>query len=63
MERDAVSVATLHDRHVVVTPESDEVVRALVADDVPFTDLEVAPASLEDAFLELTAQEKLEVAS
>ncbi len=63
VERDAVSVATFHDRHVVVTPESDEVVRALVADAVPFTDLEVAPASLEDAFLELTAQEKLEVAS
>ena len=37
--------------------------RALVADGVRFSDLEVAPASLEDAFLELTAKEKLEVAS
>ena len=42
------------DRWHLVTPDSDRLVRDLVAADVPFTDLEVRPASLEEAFLTLT---------
>ena len=39
----------------LVTPDADRTVRELVAGDVPFRDLEVRPASLEEAFLTLTA--------
>lgn len=37
------------------TADSDALVRELVRTDVPFRDLQVAPASLEEAFLALTA--------
>jgi ABC-2 type transport system ATP-binding protein len=42
------------DRWHLLTPDSDRLVRDLVAADVPFTDLEVRPTSLEEAFLTLT---------
>ncbi|MEJ8278764.1 ABC transporter ATP-binding protein [Pseudonocardia spirodelae] len=42
------------DRVVLHTTDPDALVRALVRHDVPFTDLGVARASLEDAFLTLT---------
>ena len=37
-------------------PDADRLVRDLVAHDVPFSDLEVRPTSLEEAFLTLTAR-------
>ncbi|WP_366655895.1 ABC transporter ATP-binding protein [Fodinicurvata sp. EGI_FJ10296] len=43
-------------RHDVLTTDSDEAVRRLVASGVSFRDLEVARASLEEAFLSLTGQ-------
>jgi ABC-2 type transport system ATP-binding protein len=43
------------DRHELWTSDADELVRALVSSGVPFRDLEVATASLEDAFLAITA--------
>ncbi len=43
------------DRLHLLTPDADRLVRDLVARDVPFTDLEVRPTSLEEAFLTLTA--------
>ena len=43
------------DRLHLLTPDADGLVRDLVAKDVPFTDLEVRPTSLEEAFLTLTA--------
>ena len=43
------------DRYELWTADSDALVRQLVHADVPFRDLEVATASLEDAFLALTA--------
>jgi ABC-2 type transport system ATP-binding protein len=42
------------DRWHLLTADSDRLVRDLVAADVPFTDLEVRPTSLEEAFLTLT---------
>jgi len=42
------------DRWHLLTTDSDRLVRDLVAADVPFTDLEVRPTSLEEAFLTLT---------
>lgn len=42
------------DRVVLHTADTDELVRALVRHDVPFSDLAVSQASLEDAFLTLT---------
>jgi ABC-2 type transport system ATP-binding protein len=39
----------------LLTPDADRLVRDLVGADVPFTDLEVRPTSLEEAFLTLTA--------
>ena len=42
------------DRWRLLTPDSDRLVRDLVAAEVPFTDLEVRPTSLEEAFLTLT---------
>jgi len=41
----------------LLTPDADRLVRALVSHDVPFSDLEVRPTSLEEAFLTLTALE------
>jgi ABC-2 type transport system ATP-binding protein len=43
------------DRTHLLTGDADRLVRDLVARDVPFTDLEVRPTSLEEAFLTLTA--------
>jgi ABC-2 type transport system ATP-binding protein len=43
------------DRYELWTVDSDALVRQLVHLGVPFRDLEVATASLEDAFLALTA--------
>ncbi len=43
------------DRHELWTADSDALVRELVAARVPFRDLEVAAASLEEAFLALTS--------
>ncbi|MFC3689763.1 ABC transporter ATP-binding protein [Aquipuribacter hungaricus] len=43
------------DRWSLFTDDSDALVRELVRAEVPFRDLEVATASLEDAFLALTA--------
>jgi ABC-2 type transport system ATP-binding protein len=48
MERDG-------DRIHLLTPDADRLVRALVTYDVPFTELEVRPTSLEEAFLTLVA--------
>jgi ABC-2 type transport system ATP-binding protein len=45
------------DRHELWTPDADAVVRELVTSGVPFRDLEVTTASLEDAFLVLTRPE------
>ena len=43
------------DRWSLYTDDSDALVRELVRSELPFRDLEVAPASLEEAFLTLTA--------
>ena len=43
------------DRTHLLTGDADRLVRDLVAQDVPFTSLEVRPTSLEEAFLTLTA--------
>jgi ABC-2 type transport system ATP-binding protein len=43
------------DRTHLLTADADRLVRDLVARDVAFTDLEVRPTSLEEAFLTLTA--------
>jgi ABC-2 type transport system ATP-binding protein len=42
------------DRHTLYTDRSDALVAALVASGEPFTELEVTPARLEDAFVALT---------
>jgi ABC-2 type transport system ATP-binding protein len=43
------------DRLHLLTPDADRLVRDLVSEDVKFTDLEVRPTSLEEAFLTLTS--------
>lgn len=43
------------DRWTVVTPEADDLVRSLVAADVPFTGLDVRGATLEEAFVAMTS--------
>jgi len=43
------------DRMHLLTPDADRLVRDLVTAGVPFTDLEVRPTSLEEAFLTLTS--------
>jgi ABC-2 type transport system ATP-binding protein len=43
------------DRWELHTPDADALVRALVRADLPFTDLQVRPASLEEAFVSMTA--------
>jgi ABC-2 type transport system ATP-binding protein len=43
------------DRLHLLTPDADRLVRDLVSHDVAFSDLEVRPTSLEEAFLTLTA--------
>jgi ABC-2 type transport system ATP-binding protein len=49
-----VGVETEGDRQHLLTADADRLVRDLVRHDVPFTDLEVRPTSLEEAFLTLT---------
>ncbi|GLZ36482.1 ABC transporter ATP-binding protein [Actinokineospora sp. NBRC 105648] len=44
------------DRVSLITPDSDQLVRDLVASGVAFSELEVRPGSLEDAFLAYTAK-------
>ncbi|MDT0164566.1 ABC transporter ATP-binding protein [Actinotalea sp. AC32] len=44
-------------RHVLLTADADALVREIVTADVPFHDLEVRSASLEEAFLSLTRRE------
>ncbi len=46
------------DRWSLWTPDSDALVRQLVGGDADFRDLEVAPVSLEEAFLALTAEDR-----
>ena len=48
-------VARDGDQHVWHTADADRVVRDLVATGVPFRDLQIQPASLEEAVVELTA--------
>jgi ABC-2 type transport system ATP-binding protein len=43
-----------HGRYTLYTREPDEIIRVLVARDVPLRELEVGPVSLEEAFLQLT---------
>ena len=55
---DAVERSTSDgDLHELWTPDADALVRELVTSGVPFRDLEVTTASLEDAFLALTRPE------
>ncbi|HXV92539.1 MAG TPA: ABC transporter ATP-binding protein, partial [Pseudonocardia sp.] len=58
-ERPALPGVTLAerdgDRHVLHTADPDRLVRELVHTGVPFSDLQVVPASLEEAFLNLTS--------
>lgn len=49
-------VVTDGDRHELWTADSDALVRDLVRSGVAFSELEVATASLEEAFLGLTTQ-------
>ncbi|SNT25556.1 ABC-2 type transport system ATP-binding protein [Asanoa hainanensis] len=49
-----VAIEQREGRTHLLTPDSDALVRALVASTVDFTDLEVAPTSLEEAFLAIT---------
>jgi ABC-2 type transport system ATP-binding protein len=51
-------VTTDGDHHELFTSDSDAVVRQLVASGAPFSDLEVASASLEEAFVAITRQEQ-----
>ena len=50
----SASIVRANGRVVVATNDSDAYVRALVDRGMPFTELEIAPASLEEAFLTLT---------
>ena len=54
----SASVARVDGRTVVVTTDTDAYVRALVAADAPFSQLEVTVSSLEDAFLSMTGGSK-----
>ncbi|MET0418927.1 MAG: ABC transporter ATP-binding protein [Actinoplanes sp.] len=49
-----VGIESDGDRQHLMTSDADQLVRDLVRHDVPFTDLEVRPTSLEEAFLTLT---------
>jgi ABC-2 type transport system ATP-binding protein len=50
-----VAVDRSEGRVHLLTPDSDRLVRGLVASDVDFRELEVAATSLEEAFLAITA--------
>ncbi len=52
------SVESHLDRHVVYVADSDVFVAELVRSDVPFSDLNVTPVSLEDAFVTLTQDDE-----
>ena len=51
-----VSADSHGDHHVVYVEDADAFVADLVRSDVSFRDLEVAPSSLEDAFVTLTGE-------
>jgi ABC-2 type transport system ATP-binding protein len=51
---EGATVETQGDRHVVYVEDADAFVSALVRSGTPFSDLEVVPVSLEDAFVALT---------
>lgn len=50
----AVDISFEHGRCIIYTKRPDDVVRALVHNDVDFTELEVIRTSLEDAFLQVS---------
>ena len=52
----AATVDSQGDRHVVYVEDPDAFVSELVFSGTPFTDLEVVPVSLEDAFVALTTE-------
>ncbi|GAA2388803.1 ABC transporter ATP-binding protein [Nonomuraea africana] len=52
-----VSSEQVDGRHQLLTSDSDRLVLDLVASGTPFSGLEISPASLEDAFLAITAKE------
>ncbi|WP_431900114.1 ABC transporter ATP-binding protein [Nonomuraea sp. bgisy101] len=52
-----VSAERVDDRHELLTSDSDRLVLDLVASGVPFSGLEISPATLEDAFLAITSKE------
>jgi ABC-2 type transport system ATP-binding protein len=54
--RSAATVDSQGDRHVVYADDADAFVSELVTSGTPFTDLEVVPVSLEDAFVTLTTE-------
>lgn len=54
----SASIISANGRIVVATNDSDAYVRALVNAGTPFSELEIAPASLEEAFLTLTEVSK-----
>jgi ABC-2 type transport system ATP-binding protein len=54
-----VSASESDGRLHVLTPDADELVRALVRSGIAFRDLEVRPTTLEESFLRLTAREQL----
>jgi ABC-2 type transport system ATP-binding protein len=51
-----VSASESDGRTHLLTPDADELVRALVRSGIAFRDLEVRPTTLEEAFLRLTAR-------
>jgi len=53
---DGATVDTQGDRHVVYVEDADAFVSALVRSETPFSELEVVPVSLEDAFVALTTE-------
>ncbi|MET9344041.1 MULTISPECIES: ABC transporter ATP-binding protein [unclassified Nonomuraea] len=52
-----VDAQRVGDRHELLTSDSDRLVLDLVASGVPFSGLEISPATLEDAFLAITSKE------
>ena len=54
--RAATAVETQGERHVVYVDDADAFVTELVRSGTAFSDLEVVPVSLEDAFVAITAE-------
>jgi ABC-2 type transport system ATP-binding protein len=52
------AIEAVGNRQIVHTADADELIRVLVSHHIPFADLQVVGASLEDAFLTLTADSK-----